>query len=86
MACGADAGGAQWRLLGRCAYSLEFHTCALGNDLSGQINAITAKYFQYFPVPNTAENPHLAQTTNLSQLNSDQGGAKATGCCEARMF
>jgi hypothetical protein len=49
----------------------------LGNDLSGQINAITAKYFQYFPVPNTAENPHLAQTTNLSQLNSDQGGAKA---------
>jgi len=49
----------------------------LGNDLSGQINAITAKYFQYFPVPNTAEDPHLAQTTNLSQLNSDQGGAKA---------
>ena len=49
----------------------------LGNDLSGKVNAITAKYFQYFPVPNTPENPHLAQTTNLSQLNSDQGGAKA---------
>ena len=49
----------------------------LGNDLGGQVNAITAKYFQYFPVPNTPENPHLAQTTNLSQLNSDQGGAKA---------
>ena len=49
----------------------------LGNNLSGQVNAITAKYFQYFPIPNTLENPHLAQTTNLSQLDSDQGGAKA---------
>jgi hypothetical protein len=49
----------------------------LGNDLTGQVNAITANYFQYFPVPNTPENPHLAQTTNLSQLVSDQGGAKA---------
>jgi hypothetical protein len=49
----------------------------LGNNLSGQINAITAKYLQFFPIPNTLENPHLAQTTNLSQFNSDQGGAKA---------
>jgi len=49
----------------------------LGNDLSGKVNAITAKYFQYFPVPNSPENSHLAQTTNLSQLDSDQGGAKA---------
>jgi hypothetical protein len=48
-----------------------------GNDLSGQINAITAKYFQFFPTPNTPENPHLAQTSNLSQYNSNQGGAKA---------
>jgi hypothetical protein len=48
-----------------------------GNNLSGQINAITAKYLQFFPIPNTPENPHLAQTTNLSQYNSDQGGAKA---------
>jgi hypothetical protein len=47
------------------------------NNLSGQVNAITAKYFQYFPVPNTPENPHLAQSTNLSQLDSDQSGAKA---------
>ena len=47
------------------------------NNLSGQVNAITAKYFQYFPVPNTPENPHLAQSTNLSRLDSDQGGAKA---------
>ncbi len=47
------------------------------NNLSGQVNAITEKYFQYFPVPNTPENPHLAQSTNLSQLDSDQGGAKA---------
>jgi hypothetical protein len=50
---------------------------AFTNNLSGQINAITAKYLQFFPVPNTPENPHLAQTTNLSQLDSDQGGAKA---------
>jgi hypothetical protein len=49
----------------------------LGNNLTGQVNAITAKYFQFFPIPNTLENPHLAQTTNLSQLDSDQGGAKA---------
>jgi hypothetical protein len=48
-----------------------------GNDFSGQINAITANYLQYFPRPNTLENPHLAQTTNLSQYDSDQGGAKA---------
>jgi hypothetical protein len=47
------------------------------NNLSGQISPITAKYLQFFPVPNTPENPHLAQTTNLSQLDSDQGGAKA---------
>jgi hypothetical protein len=49
----------------------------LGNNLSGQINPITAKYLPFFPVPNTAENPHLAQTSNLSQYNSDQGGIKA---------
>lgn len=50
---------------------------AIGNNLSGQINAIAAKYFQHFPVPNSTENPHLAQTSNLSQYNSDQGGIKA---------
>ena len=27
----------------------------LGNDLSGQINTITAKYLQFFPIPNTPE-------------------------------
>lgn len=48
-----------------------------GNNLSGQISAITAHYLQFFPVPNTSENPHLAQTTNKSQYNSDQGGIKA---------
>ena len=48
-----------------------------GNNLSGQINAITAKYLQFFPIPNTPENPHLAQTTNLSRYNNDQGGVKA---------
>lgn len=48
-----------------------------GNNLSGQINPITARYLQIFPVPNTMENPHLAQSTNQSQYNSDQGGAKA---------
>lgn len=49
---------------------------ALGNNLSSQINPITAHYLQYFPLPNTTENPHLAQTTNRSTYNSDQGGAK----------
>jgi hypothetical protein len=48
-----------------------------GNDLSGQINPITARYLQSFPIPNTTENPHLAQTSNQSQYNSDQGGVKA---------
>lgn len=48
-----------------------------GNNLSGQINPITARYLQMFPLPNTAENAHLAQSTNQSQYNSDQGGAKA---------
>jgi hypothetical protein len=47
------------------------------NNLSGQISPITAKYLQFYPIPNTPENPHLAQTTNLSRLESDQGGAKA---------
>jgi hypothetical protein len=47
------------------------------NNLAGQINPITAKYLTFFPVPNTAENAHLAQTTNLSQYSGDQGGAKA---------
>ncbi len=48
-----------------------------GSSLAGQISPITARYLSYFPVPNTAENPHLAQTTNTSRYNSDQGGAKA---------
>jgi hypothetical protein len=48
-----------------------------GNDLSGQINPITANYLQFFPTPNTPQNPHLAQTTNKSQYDSDQGGIKA---------
>jgi hypothetical protein len=48
-----------------------------GNDLSGKISPITAKYLAFFPEPNTAENPHLAQTTNGSSYNTDQGGAKA---------
>jgi hypothetical protein len=47
------------------------------NNLAGQINPITAKYLTFFPVPNTQENAHLAQTTNLSQYGGDQGGAKA---------
>ncbi len=47
-----------------------------GNDLQGKISPITARYLQFFPVPNTAENPHLAQTTNMSRYTSDQGGAK----------
>ncbi len=49
----------------------------LGNDLSGQISPITARYLEMFPIPNTAQDPHLAQTTNASQYNSDQGGIKA---------
>ncbi len=48
-----------------------------GNNLSAQINPITARYLTYYPVPNTTENAHLAQTTNKSRYNSDQGGAKA---------
>jgi len=48
-----------------------------GNNFSGQINAITAKYLQFFPVPNSQENPHLAQSSNQSRNNSDQGGVKA---------
>jgi hypothetical protein len=50
---------------------------SFGNNLSGQINTITANYLPFYPIPNTPENPHLAQTTNLSQYHSDQGGAKA---------
>ncbi len=46
------------------------------NNLSGQISPITAKYLTFFPIPNTTENPHLAQTTNKGQYTSDQGGAK----------
>jgi len=45
-----------------------------GNNLSGQINAITAKIPEVLSHSNTPENPHLAQTTNLSQYNSDQAG------------
>jgi hypothetical protein len=48
-----------------------------GNSLAGQISPITANYLQYFPVPNTPENPHMAQTTNKSTYTSDLGGAKA---------
>ena len=48
----------------------------LGNNLAGQISPITARYLQFFPAPNTPENPHLAQTTNGSRYTSDQGGAK----------
>ena len=48
-----------------------------GNNLAGKISPITARYLSYFPVPNSPENPNLAQTTNLSQYDSDQGGAKA---------
>ena len=58
----------------------------LGNNLTGQVNAITAKYLQFFPIPNTPENPHLAQTTNLSQLTVTRAAQKPTGCCGARMF
>jgi hypothetical protein len=47
------------------------------NNLAGQISPITAKYLQIFPVPNTPENPHLAQSSNQSEDNSDQGGIKA---------
>ncbi len=46
-------------------------------NLPALINPITAKYLQFYPTPNSIENPHLAQTTNLSRYNSDQGGAKA---------
>jgi hypothetical protein len=48
-----------------------------GNNLAGQINPITAKYLQYYPVPNTPENPHLAQSSNQGRDNNDQGGVKA---------
>jgi hypothetical protein len=49
-----------------------------GNAIpTAQISPITAKYLTYFPVPNTVENPHLAQTTNESRYSSDQGGMKA---------
>lgn len=48
-----------------------------GNNIVGSINPITAKYLAYYPVPNTFQNPHLAQTTNLGRYSSDQGGIKA---------
>jgi hypothetical protein len=48
-----------------------------GNDLSAVINPITARYLTFFPVPNTPQNPHLAQTTNKSRYTTDMGGAKA---------
>lgn len=48
-----------------------------GNNLAGMIHPITAKYLAYYPIPNTPENPHLAQTTNLGHYSSDQGGIKA---------
>ncbi len=47
------------------------------NNLAGQISPITARYLAFFPVPNTVQDPHLAQTTNKSRYNSDQGGIKA---------
>ncbi len=48
-----------------------------GNNLAGKISPISARYLSYFPVPNTTENANLAQTTNLSRYDSDQGGVKA---------
>ncbi len=48
-----------------------------GNNFAGKISPITARYLQFFPIPNTAENPHLAQTTNGSRYTTDQGGGKA---------
>jgi hypothetical protein len=48
-----------------------------GNNIAGMINPITAKYLAYYPVPNTVQNPHLAQTTNLGHYRSDEGGIKA---------
>ncbi len=56
---------------------LNSNRTAYGNNLAGKISPITARYLSYFPVPNTLENPNLAQTTNLSQYTSDQGGIKA---------
>ncbi len=47
-----------------------------GNTVAA-INPITAKYLAYYPLPNTLENPHLAQTTNSGRYQSDEGGAKA---------
>ncbi len=47
------------------------------SKLAGQINPITARYLAFLPVPNTVQDPHLAQTTNKSTYNSDQGGVKA---------
>ncbi len=48
-----------------------------GNRLGGTINPITAKYLTYYPLPNTPENAHLAQTTNLGRYRTDEGGIKA---------
>jgi hypothetical protein len=48
-----------------------------GNNLAGQISPITANYLKFFPVPNTPQNPHLAQTTNKSRYTTDLGGIKA---------
>ena len=48
-----------------------------GNNIAGLINPITAKYLAFYPVPNTLENPNLAQTTNLGHYRSDEGGIKA---------
>jgi hypothetical protein len=50
---------------------------AYGNQIVGPISPITARYLSFFPVPNTTQNPHLAQTTNQSRYTSDHGGAKA---------
>ena len=54
------------------------------NNFAGQINPITAKYLTFFPTPNTAENPHLAQTTAKGQYTSDQGGVKADWLLKSR--
>ena len=48
-----------------------------GNTLAVPVNPITAKYLTFYPLPNTTENPHLAQTTNLGHYSSDEGGIKA---------
>lgn len=49
---------------------------ALGNNLATLISPISANYLKMFPAPNSAQNAHLAQSSNQGRDNSDQGGAK----------